>query len=116
MAEVSEEISQWRDKTGLSFITKPAGDPIKFALNIQDSINSISLDELGSAINVLASWHLYLASEMGIIYARVNYSGNKIEKSKLNMVKPVHDAVKTQIDALKKVYDKRIKQTGWSNQ
>jgi hypothetical protein len=106
-----EKIREWRTEIGLTFIQSPTDDVIKEAIH-QSGHNFASLiprmqDEI---LAVLSSWYFFLSAEQGRIYANVIATSSETERAKLNMLKPVVDALKVKIDAIKKIYDRRIKE------
>lgn len=107
--DIMTEIKNWRGSTLIDQIESPKSDQLVLLMGRTDS-RKLSIPELGYIIETLANYHLFLAAEMGRIYARVQYNGDKIERAKLNMIKPVHDSVKVKIDVLKKIFDSKVKE------
>lgn len=106
---LEEQIEEWRKSTYMDRITCPEQDQLDMAMNLV-GISELEIKDIGFVIETLANYHLYLAKEMGRIYARVQWNGDKTERAKLNMIKPVHDATKVKLDALKKVFDAKIQE------
>jgi len=106
---LEEEIKEWRKSTYMDKIACPGKDQLETALEITGA-SQLTIPELGLVIETLANYHLYLAKEMGRIYARVQWNSDKTERAKLNMIKPVHDATKVKLDALKKVFDAKVQE------
>lgn len=118
---MKDEIERWKTATGLSSISMGDKDCIQYAMDVEGveltTLNVIQLDEV---LSILANYHIFLASEMGTLFARVKYleangpSGDlNLQRAKLNMVKPVHDAIKVKIDVLKKIYDRHVREAKW---
>jgi signal recognition particle subunit SEC65 len=107
----AEEIKKWRAETGLTFIVSPSEDAVEKAIKSSgegfSELHPRSQDEV---LSILSSWHFYLSAEMGRIYARVVINANEVDRAKLNMVKPVAEALKVKIETLKKIYDRRIRE------
>lgn len=112
--ETSKNIEQWRKSTFIDEISCPGKDQLKDALELTGA-SRLDIAELSLVIETLANYHLYLAKEMGRIYARVQWNGDRTERAKLNMIKPVHDATKVKLDALKKIFEAKIKEEKWRN-
>lgn len=110
----SDEIEEWRKSTCMDKISCPGEDQLATALEMS-SASTLDIPDLGIVIETLANYHLYLAKEMGRIYARVQWNGDRIERAKLNMIKPVHDATKVKLDALKKIFEAKVREDKWRN-
>ncbi len=112
--DLGKEISNWRDNIGLQYISRPEDSPIKSAMNLTGvQIRSMNLDELGEHLVVLDSYYTYLSAHMGQIFSRVQYSGNAIERIKLNQIKPFTESLKVKIDLYKKIYDRKVREAKW---
>jgi hypothetical protein len=115
--ELKQQIEDWRKQTGLSTLQLGDKTEIEYAMNVQGSdLTTLSPVQMDEVMSVLANYLLYLAHEMGVLFARVKYleaAGPKRllygERAKLNIVKPVHDAIKVKIDLLKKIYDRKVR-------
>jgi len=59
---------------------------------------------------VLSTQHLSLAAEMGRNFAAVKWNGNRVDRAKLNMLKPIHDSLDLHITVLKKLYDRKVRE------
>lgn len=70
---MDETMRRWREESGLNLFGRPEEDPLKKAVDLAANIGDLSLEELDSTIIVLASYHNYLSSQVGIIGARVEY-------------------------------------------
>jgi hypothetical protein len=106
--EDRDKIVSWRKSTFLDKIHSPGVDQLELVMSTSD-FSSMEASEMSIVIETLANWHLFLASEMGRAFAAVQWNGDSLARAKLNMVKPVHDATKVKIDALKKIYDYKVK-------
>lgn len=112
--ELGKEISAWRNKVGFQFISRPDEDPILKALGLSgQDISSMSFDELGEHLVVLDGYYTYLCSEMGRIFSRVQFSGDRVERIKLNQIKPFTESIKVKIDLYKKIYDRKVREANW---
>ena len=115
--EVKQQIEDWRKQVGLSTLELGDKDEITYAMNVQGAeLTALSPVQMDEVMSVLANYLLFLAHEMGTLFARVKYlesAGPKSrllgERAKLNIIKPVHDAIKVKIDLLKKIYDRKVK-------
>jgi hypothetical protein len=116
--ELKEEIEDWQKQVGISTLVIGDKEVIEYSMNIQgEGLSQLTIVQLDEVMSVLANYFLYLAYQMGTLFARVKYlesAGPKsrlyAERAKLNIVKPVHDAIKVKIDLLKKIYDRRVKE------
>ena len=116
--ELKKEIEDWRKQLGLNTLDLGDKTEIEFAMNVRGAdLTALSIVQVDEVMSILANYLLYLAHEMGILFARVKYlesAGPKRhlygERAKLNIIKPVHDAIKVKIDLLKKIYDRRVKE------
>lgn len=115
--ELRDQIDNWRKQIGLSTLQLGDKTEIEYAMNIcGPDLTAISIVQMDEVMSVLANYLLFLAHEMGTLFARVRYlesAGPKRllyeQRAKLNIVKPVHDAIKVKIDLLKKIYDRRVR-------
>lgn len=110
--DTQKKIEEWRRSTYMDEISCPGEDQLKLAIEA-NNVASMEIEELGVVIETLANYHLYLAKEMGRIYARVQWNGDRTERAKLNMIKPVHDATKVKLDALKKIFESKVREDKW---
>jgi hypothetical protein len=109
--EEVERIRKWREETGLNFIHSQSEDAIKVAIERSgEGFADRHPKEQDEVLSILSSWYFYMAAEMGRIYANVVLTSNVEERTKLNMLKPVVEALKVKIETLKKVYDRRIRE------
>jgi hypothetical protein len=111
MSEIKESISKWLDDTCLGYIRLPVNQDIERAMNLSGGeIRSMELTSLDEVVVTLANYLVYLAKEMGTLYARVKYFEQadderaRLERIKLSIIKPVHDAVRHKLDAFKTIY------------
>lgn len=112
--ELKKQIFSWRNSIGFQFISKPENDPISIAMSLTGAnIRSMSIDELGEHLVVIDSYYTYLNAQMGQIFSRVQFNGDKIERVKLNQIKPFTEAVKVKIDLYKKIYDRKVREAKW---
>lgn len=115
--EIKEKIDKWRKEVGLTFIGLGDKELISYAMNVQGSdLANLTLVQMDEVMSILANYLLFLAHEMGVLFARVKYlesirSMNLLyaERAKLNIIKPVHDAIRVKIDLMKKIYDRKVK-------
>lgn len=108
--EQQKVFMDWKKQWGLSLINKPEGDRLEKSLDAANKPSEMTLDELGDCMFVLSSQHLSLAAEMGRNFAAVKWNGNKVDRAKLNMLKPIHDSLELHITVLKKLYDRKVRQ------
>jgi hypothetical protein len=109
--EEVERIRKWREETGLSFISEQNDDAVKLAIaKSGGEFARLHPKEQDEVLCILSSWYFYLSAEMGRIYANVVLTQSTNEKTKLNMLKPVVEALKVKIETLKKIYDRRIRE------
>lgn len=116
--EVKNEIIRWQKEIGLSTLELGPKGEIEYAMNIHGGdLSELSIVQMDEVMSILANYLLFIAHQMGLIYARVKYLESRgpkgkllIERAKLNIIKPVHDAIKVKIDLLKKIYDRRVKE------
>lgn len=114
--DVKKEIETWKESTRISNISLGDTNEIKAAMGLgAKEISSFSLRELDESLIVLTNYLIYVSYEMGRLFAMVRFLEStddrqklNIERVKLNIVKPVHDALKVKIDILKKIYDRKI--------
>jgi len=112
--ELRNHISTWRSKVGFQFVSRPESDPIAKAMNLTGvDISSMSLDEFGEHLVILDGYYTFLNAEMGQIFSRVQFNGDKNERVKLNQIKPFTEAVKVKIDLYKKIYDRKVREAKW---
>lgn len=100
----------WKKQWGLDLINSPENDRLTRALDASLKPSSMTLDELGDYLFVLSTQHLSLAAEMGRNFAAVKWNGNRVDRAKLNMLKPIHDSLDLHITVLKKLYDRKVRE------
>lgn len=105
-----EELKKWRAETGIGYITSPAEDPLRRAIQSGAELSDCHPKDLDEVLIILTNYHFYLSSEMGRIYAVLVATNSEVCRAKLNMIKPVVEALKVKIDAIKKIYDRRIRE------
>lgn len=117
--DTKEQIENWRKEAGLNTIEMGDKSEIEYAMTIYGSdLTQLSAVQMDEVMSTLANYLIYVAHEMGTIFARVRYlestrgpaSSLNTERAKLNIIKPVHDAIKVKIDLLKKIYDRKVKE------
>ncbi len=112
------QIENWRKQTGLSTIEMGDKSEVEYAMGIcGTALTTLSPVQMDEVMSNLANYLLFMAHEMGVIFARVRYLeavGPRdklvVERAKLNIIKPVHDAIKVKIDLLKKIYDRKVRE------
>jgi hypothetical protein len=94
----------------MGFITSPSEDPLRKAIQAGGELADANPRDIDEVVIVLTNYHFFLSSEMGRIYAALIATNSEMMRAKLNMIKPVVEAVKVKIDALKKIYDRKIRE------
>lgn len=115
---LKDDIDNWKKQVGLSTLSLGDGGEVEYALSIKGSgITLLSITQLDEVMTILANYLIFLAHEMGVLYARVKYLENsknrellQSERIKYNIIRPVHDAIKVKIDLLKKIYDRKMRE------
>ncbi|TFH25801.1 hypothetical protein E4G67_00495 [Candidatus Bathyarchaeota archaeon] len=116
--ELKDEIEKWRKKLGLDQLLPYDTGEIQWALNIGKEINYLDANKVGEVMIVLSNLLFTVSEQMGMVFARVryleNHNGNRddlaLQRAKLNIVKPFHDAIDSKIAVVKKIYDFKVKE------
>jgi len=115
--ELKDEIAKWRTKIGLDQLLPYDTGEIQWALNIGKDLNYLEVGKVGEVMLILSNLRFTVAEQMGMVFARVRYCethGPKnelaVQRAKLNIVKPFHDAIEAKVAVVKKVYDFKVKE------
>lgn len=118
MSDTKATIEKWTNETCLGYIKLSHNADIERAMNLAgNEIRALDLAGLDEIIVTLANYLIYLAKEMGTIYARVKYlesaGSDRVvnERIKLSIIKPVHDALRVKLDVLKTIYNGKLRAT-----
>ena len=112
--DLGNKISSWRSTVGLNYVSRPENTTIKNAITLSGAqVRQMGLDDFGEHLIVLESYYTYLSAHMGQIFSRVQYTGDSIERIKLNQIKPFVEAIKVKIDLYKKIYDRKVSEVKW---
>lgn len=120
---MKNEIENWKKNAGLSTIEMGDKTEIEYAMGICGTeLTTLSPVQMDEVMSNLANYYLFVAHEMGVIFARVRYleaNGPRgllnLERAKLHIIKPVHDAIKVKIDLLKKIYDRKVQEARYKD-
>jgi len=116
--DLKKEIEAWRKKIGLDSLQPFSTGELEWALNASGELSEQPIDKIGACMIILSN-HLYtLAEQMGVTFARVRYLESThsdreqltLVRAQLNIVKPVHDALKEKIAVIKKIYDHKSRE------
>lgn len=114
---LSEEIEKWRKKVGLDQLQPYDTGDIGYALNVGKELNYLEVGKVGEVMMILSNLRFTVAEQMGMVFARVRYleaHGPRgeldIQRAKLNIIKPFHDAIEAKIAVVKKIYDFKVKE------
>ena len=115
--QLKDEIAKWRKKIGLDQLEPYDTGEIKYALNIGKELNYLEVGKVGEVMMILSNLLFTVSEQMGMVFARVRYlethgpkSELAIQRAKLNIIKPFHDAIQSKIAVVKKVYDFKVKE------
>lgn len=113
--EIKKDIEGWKKQIGLDGIQSNAQNEIQFVMSLTSKeLAAMDAKQFDEIMLVLGNWFFFLSHEMGTIYARVRHMQNTpsekldLERAKLNILKPVHEALKVKIEVFKKVYERKI--------
>ena len=77
---MKEEISNWRTKMGLDFITRPQEDKLKAAVELSTiQLDNMPLVDLDEFLLVLSNYYVYLGSEIGRLSARARFLSDELQ-------------------------------------
>lgn len=115
--DLKEQIQRWLKETGIDKLQPYDTGEIDWALNIGKDILGLEIKDVEAAMLILSNYKLTIAYMMGMCFARVKYleSTNKreelsVQRAKLNIVKPWHDAIDSKIAILKKIHDRKVRE------
>ena len=115
--ELKDEIAKWRKKVGLDQLLPYDTGEVQWALNIGKSINYEEVGKVGEVMMILSNLRFTVAEQMGMVFARVRYlethgRGDElsVQRAKLNIIKPFHDAIDAKVAVVKKIYDFKVKE------
>ena len=119
--DLKQEIKKWLTETGIDQLQPYDTGEIGYAINAGKALSSMEASEVDEVMIVLANYRLTLAYKMGLCFARVKalectgpQSELLLQRAKLNIVKPWHDAIEAKIAVLKKVHDRKVREGGYA--
>jgi len=117
--DMKKEVDAWLEKIGIDQLRPYDTGEISWALNLGGDIKNLEAALIDAAMLILANYRLNVAHQMGMCFARVKYLEERgprdalsTERAKLNIIKPWHDALEAKIAVMKKIYDRKIRESG----
>lgn len=114
--ELKKEIDKWLEETGIDQLHPYDTGEIAWALNIGKELSSMEAAKVDEAMLILSNYRIMLAYKMGMCFARLKTLESigprdqvVVQRAKLNIIKPFHDAVEAKVAVLKKVHDRKVK-------